>query len=170
MAQLPLADFSTEEASLEMNRLLIEAASTKKPTSDTIASTPAFAAAHTDYVRSVLTDPAEAVANYVFGEWYAPFEAAATYRATDKHVSVAIELSHPLSRGSVHITSAYPKKTGTNEGLRIDLGVLAHPLDLEVLARQLRFTEDPSAAQRPSRSTWNTPQGRNKRTTTLHVD
>ncbi|KAK7913785.1 GMC oxidoreductase [Apiospora marii] len=136
MAQLPLPEFHTEEGRQELDRLL-EAASTI-PT-----STPAFAAAHEAYVRSALTDPSgEAVGNYVFGEGYAPFDAPAAYRAPGKHVSVAVELSHPLSRGSVHLTSAAPEKAGTGEGVRVDLGVLAHPLDLEVLARQLRFTED----------------------------
>ncbi|KAK8121582.1 GMC oxidoreductase [Apiospora sp. TS-2023a] len=138
MAQLPLPEFHTEEGRKEVDRLL-EASSGKS------ASTPAFAAAHQAYVRSVLTnsDSGEAVGNYVFGEGYAPFDAPATYRAPGKYVSVAVELSHPLSRGSVHITSASsPEKTGTNEGVRIDMGFLTHPLDLEVLARQLRFTED----------------------------
>lgn len=136
MAQLPLPEFHTDEGRREVDRLLEEAAA--KP-----ISTPAFAAAHQAYVRSVLTDPSgEAVGNYVFGEGYAPFDAPAAYRAPGKHVSVAVELSHPLSRGSVHITSASAEKAGANEGVRVSMGFLTHPLDLEVLARQLRFTED----------------------------
>ncbi|KAK7986890.1 GMC oxidoreductase [Apiospora saccharicola] len=145
MAQLPLPEFHTEEGRKEVDRLL-GAASTSPTASHRSLSTPAFAAAHQAYVRSVLTDPSlpgEAVGNYVFGEGYAPFDAPATYRAPGKYVSVAVELSHPLSRGSVHITSASPpEKTGTNEGVRVEMGFLTHPLDLEVLARQLRFTED----------------------------
>jgi choline dehydrogenase-like flavoprotein len=106
-------------------------------------TTPAFAAAHETFVRSILTDPSEALGNYVFGSAYAPFDAPSpTYRAPGKHVSVAIELSHPLSRGSVHITNAAPEHASTNEGLRIDCHYFSHPLDLEVLARQVRFTED----------------------------
>ncbi|KAK6822488.1 GMC oxidoreductase [Apiospora arundinis] len=42
----------------------------------------------------------------------------------------------------VHIDSAAPDKAGTNESVRIDCGYLTHPLDLELLARQLRFMED----------------------------
>ncbi|KAI1779315.1 GMC oxidoreductase-domain-containing protein [Hypoxylon cercidicola] len=142
MAQLPLPEFHTEDGRKELDQLL----SALDPASDAHRSpqtTSAFAAAHETFVRSILTDPSEAVGNYIFGSAYAPFDAPSpTYRAPGKHVSVAIELSHPLSRGSVHITSAAPEKAGTNEGVSVDCRYLSHPLDLEVLARQVRFTED----------------------------
>ncbi|KAI2610574.1 GMC oxidoreductase [Hypoxylon sp. NC1633] len=139
MAQLPLPEFHSEDGRLELDQLLgaLTGASRSPPT------TPAFAAAHESFIRSILTDPSEAVTNYVFGSAFAPFDSPSpTYRAPGKHVSVAIELSHPLSRGSVHVTSAAPENTRTNEGLTIDPRYLSHPLDLEVLARQVRFTED----------------------------
>jgi choline dehydrogenase-like flavoprotein len=142
MAQLPLPEFHTGEGRKELDQLL----GTLDPDSYARGSpptTPAFAAAHETFVRSILTDPSEALGNYVFGSAYAPFDAPSlTYRAPGKHVSVAIELSHPLSRGSVHITSALPEYASTNEGLSIDARYFSHPLDLEVLARQVRFTED----------------------------
>lgn len=141
MAQLPLPEFHTAEGRKELDRLL----ATKDADSETrraTSTTPSFAAAHESYVRSILTDPSGAVGNYVFGPAYAPFEASdPSYRAPGKHVSVAIELSHPLSRGSVHITSA-SASSGTNDGVSVDPRYLSHPLDLEVLARQLRFAED----------------------------
>ncbi|KAI1392915.1 uncharacterized protein F4822DRAFT_441654 [Hypoxylon trugodes] len=89
--------------------------SAQKPASP--PTTSAFAVAHEAFVRTTLTTPSEAVGNY---------------------------LSHPLSRGSVHITSAAPENTNTNtnEGLSIDARYLSHPFDLEVLARQVRFMED----------------------------
>ena len=142
MAQLPLPEFHTEAGRKELDQLL----GALNPDLDARRSpptTPAFAAAHETFVRSILTDPSGALGNYVFGSAYAPFDAPSpTYRAPGKHVSVAIELSHPLSRGSVHITSAAPELASTNEGLSIDSRYLSHPLDLEVLARQVRFTED----------------------------
>ncbi|KAI4602864.1 hypothetical protein KJ359_008084 [Pestalotiopsis sp. 9143b] len=142
MAQLSLPEFHTAEGRKELDQLL----ATKDADLETRLATstaPAFAAAHESYVRSILTDPSEAVGNYVFGPAYAPFESADPhYRAPGKHVSVAIELSHPLSRGSVHITSASAFLAGTNDGLSVDPRYLSHPLDLEVLARQLRFAED----------------------------
>jgi hypothetical protein len=61
-------------------------------------------------VRSALTDASGIVGNYFFAPAYGPFEAPSpTYRAPRKHVLVTIELSQPLSRGSVHITSAAPE-------------------------------------------------------------
>lgn len=142
MAQLPLPDFSTNDGRKQLDHLL------KAPNPDTEVArspptTPEFAAAHESFVRSILTDPSEAIGNYVFGAGYAPFDAPSpTYRAPGKYVSVAIELSHPLSRGSVHISDATPEHTKTSEGVIVDPRYLSHPLDLEVLARQVRFTED----------------------------
>lgn len=142
MAQLPLPGFQTEDGRKELDQLfstlgLDVDAHRPSPT------TQAFAAAHEKFVRSILTSPSEAQGNYVFGPAYAPFEGPSpTYRAPGKHVSVAIELSHPLSRGSVHITSAAPEYAGSNQGLSVDARYLSHPMDLEVLARQVRFAED----------------------------
>lgn len=142
MAQLPLPEFHTPDGRNELDQLL----GTLDPEADARRSpptTPAFAAAHKAFVRSILRDPNEGLGNYIFGVAYAPFDAPSPdYRAPGKHVSVAIELSHPLSRGSVHITSAAPERASTNEGVSIDTRSLSHPLDLEVLARQVRFAED----------------------------
>ncbi|KAI0887876.1 GMC oxidoreductase [Annulohypoxylon maeteangense] len=142
MAQLPLPDLHTENGSKDLDKLL----GLLDPALDVSLSpqtTPAFATAHQAFIRSILTNPLEPVGNYVFGPAYAPFEAPSpTYRAPGKHVSIAIELSHPLSRGSVHITSSAPSHASTNEGLTIDPRYFSHPLDLEVLARQVQFTED----------------------------
>ncbi|XXG96498.1 hypothetical protein Hte_002781 [Hypoxylon texense] len=142
MAQLSLPEFHSEDGHKELNYLLA-ALDPALDASHSPPTTQAFAAAHEAFVRSILTNPSEALGNYVFGSAYAPFEASSpTYRAPGKHVSFAIELSHPLSRGSVHITSAAPKNAGTSEGLKIDSRYFSHPLDLEVLARQVRFMED----------------------------
>jgi len=138
MAQLPLPEFHTEAGRNELDELLrvVDLKSGE-------LTTPAFAAAHETFVRSILTNPSEAIGNYVFGSAYAPFDAPSpSYRAPGKHVSVAIELSNALSRGSVHITSAAPELASSNEGVNINCRYLSHPLDLEVLARQVRFTED----------------------------
>jgi choline dehydrogenase-like flavoprotein len=142
MAQLPLPEFHTEAGRKELDQLF----AALDPNSEAHRSpttTPAFAAAHEAFVRSILTDPSEAVGNYVFGSGYAPFDGPSPfYRAPGKHVSIAIELSHPLSRGSVHITSSSPEHVGNSEGLQINSRYFSHPLDIEVLARQVRFMED----------------------------
>jgi choline dehydrogenase-like flavoprotein len=140
MAQLPLPEFHTEAGRKELDQLL-DAPNSDSNSRRSPTTTPAFAAAHETFVRSILAS--EAIGNYVLGSAYAPFEASSpTYRAPGRHVSVAIELSNPLSRGSVHITSSIPELTSINEGVTVDCRYLSHPLDLEVLARQVRFTED----------------------------
>jgi len=149
MAQLPLPDFHTDEGRKELDQLLNAQASDSNG-SGAQPTTPAFAAAHEAFVRFTLTDPSEAVGNYVFGSAYAPFDAPSpTYRAPGKFVSVAVELSHPLSRGSVHITSASREHAATNEGVSINCRYLSHPLDIEVLARQVRFMEDVITSAKP---------------------
>ncbi|KAI0538359.1 hypothetical protein GGR58DRAFT_513064 [Xylaria digitata] len=117
MAQLPLPGFHTEDGRKGLDQLL-----------DTLGPD---------------SEPSEAVGNNVFSPAYVPFNARSpTYRSPSKFVLVAVELSHLLSCGSVDITSAKPEHTGTDEGVSIDCRYLSHPLDLGVLARQIRFTED----------------------------
>ncbi|KAI0388470.1 GMC oxidoreductase [Xylariaceae sp. FL0594] len=138
MAQLPLPDFHSDTERAELERLL-----NVSPSSD--VSTPAFAAVHKAFVQSVLTSPSEAVGNYVLGPAYAPFDSPGLdpkYRAPGKYIAIAVKLSHPLSRGSVHVTSSDASLAATNEGVKVDCRYLSHPLDIEVLARQLRFMED----------------------------
>ncbi|KAI9146707.1 GMC oxidoreductase [Paramyrothecium foliicola] len=142
MAQLPLPEFHTEEGRKELNELFSTLEADSKAQGSTPAA-PAYLAAHKNFVRSILTDPSDAVGNYVFGQAYAPFDAPSpTYRAPGKFILVAIELSHPLSRGSTHITSTDTACASTNEGVIVDCRYLSNPLDLEVLARQVRFVED----------------------------
>ncbi|KAI1115755.1 hypothetical protein F5Y14DRAFT_410178 [Nemania sp. NC0429] len=136
-AQLPLPELQTGEGRQKVDQLVVSQASPPAPT------TTAFADAHSEYVRSTLTSPSRAVGNYIFGPAYTPFEGPdPTYRAPGKYVSVVINLSHPLSRGHVHITSTAATVADKGEGVAIDPRYLSHPLDLEVLARQVRFAED----------------------------
>ncbi|KAH8161372.1 hypothetical protein CIB48_g6890 [Xylaria polymorpha] len=140
-AQLPLPELQTDEGRQKVDQLMAsEAASLPAPT------TAAFANAHRNYVRSTLTSPSRALGNYIFGPAYTSFEGPdPTYRAPGKYISVVVNLSHPLSRGHVHITSGSSAATADDrggEGVTIDPRYLSHPLDLEVLARQLRFAED----------------------------
>jgi choline dehydrogenase-like flavoprotein len=141
MAQLPLPEFHTTDGRKAFDQLF-ETLDTQAGNRGSAPTTPEFAAAHEAFVRSIIADPSEALGNYVFGSAYAPFDAPSpTYRAPGKHISVAIELSHPLSRGSVHITSSDAQNANTNDGIRIEARYLSHPLDIEVLARQVRFME-----------------------------
>ncbi|KAI1157897.1 hypothetical protein F5B18DRAFT_127886 [Nemania serpens] len=137
MAQLPLPELHTEEGHNRVDELIASKPSDSSPTTD------AFMAAHTEFVRSTLTNSSGALGNYILGLAYSPFEVAdPTYRAPGKHVSVVVNLSHPLSRGNAHITSANPDLADKGEGLTINPRYLSHPLDLEILARQVRFMEN----------------------------
>ncbi|OQO01177.1 hypothetical protein B0A48_13420 [Cryoendolithus antarcticus] len=57
-------------------------------------------------------------------------------------VSLLVCLEHPLSRGSVHITSSDPTAHP-----RIDVGYLKHPVDAKILAAGMKWME--KIAQRP---------------------
>lgn len=142
MAQLPLPEFHTENGYEQLDQLF-SAMNANLDARCPQPTTPAFAAAHENFVRSTIINPSEPLGSYVFGPGYAPFDGPSqTYRAPGKFVSVAIELSHPLSPGSAHVTSAAPGYAGSNQGVRIDARYLSHPLDLEVIGRQVRSTED----------------------------
>ncbi|KAI0007193.1 alcohol oxidase [Xylariaceae sp. FL0662B] len=132
-AQLPFPGIQTDKGQQDLDQLLqsldIEADLQRSPKTSTL-----FAAAKASFVRSILSSPTEASAHYVFGP-------AALDGSLGNHVTVAVMLSHPLSQGSVHITSASPEYLSSNGGLDIDPRYLSHPLDLEVLARHVQFAE-----------------------------
>jgi choline dehydrogenase-like flavoprotein len=125
-AHLPLPEFQTEEGHQDLQQLL-STLDSKDDAQGFSPSTKAFASAHADYVRSILTDTQQPLGHYVMGPAYVPFDDSPTYRAPGKWISVAIELAHPLSRGSVHITSASPEQAGSNEGVSVDPKYLSHP-------------------------------------------
>lgn len=54
----------------------------------------------------------------------------------ENFITLMAGLNHPLSRGSVHISSA-----AVGSPPRIDPGYLSHPLDVEMLARGIQFLE-----------------------------
>lgn len=132
-AQLPFPGIQTDEGKQDLNQLLqsLDIGDDLQQSPRTPAS---FAAANASVVRSILSSPTEASANYVFGP-------SALDGSPGNHITVAVMLSHPLSHGSVHITSASPEYLSGNGGLEIDPRYLSHPLDLEVLARHVQFTE-----------------------------
>lgn len=93
-------------------------------------------------LREMLKDPNEPTAQYVL----APFQLLprAGPNAKDifgmshpgNFISIVSLLSHPLSRGSVHLSSADPAVAPV-----IDSGILRHPADLELQARHSIWME-----------------------------
>lgn len=137
-AQLPFPEIETVVGREAVDTLIRDALSdsTKSPQDD-ITVTPAFAAAHADFVRSVMTSTTDAPIVYIAANTFVPFDADPTFRPPGRHFSVTSILAHPLSRGSVHITDA-----SANGGAEVDPRFLSHPLDAEVLARGLRYIEE----------------------------
>lgn len=140
-AQLPFPGIKSEEGRKEVDELLLKL-NIVKDAARCPPTTPAYVAAHESFVRSILRSPTEASVNLLMGPAYTPFEVSdPMYRAPGNHVTIAVMLSHPLSRGSVHITSSSPEHASGNGGLSINPRYLSHPLDIEVLARHIRFVE-----------------------------
>lgn len=146
VAQLPFPGIQTEEGKSDLERLLAEHMT--RPVDDK-TTTDAFAKAHEDFVTAVLSSPDEASACYLSFPGFAWFQPdglmAPPPMGPENYFSIALLLAHPLSRGSVHITSA---SAGADPSqVAIDSRHLTHPLDIEVLARHLRLLETITASE-----------------------
>jgi choline dehydrogenase-like flavoprotein len=112
-----------------------------------LTSEDGFAKSHESFVRSVLSSSTEATGVYIAipgfaastpDGWMAP-----TPPGEDSYFTLSILLAHPLSRGSVHITSP----SSDPSFLAIDPKYFDHPLDLEVMARHVQFAEKIAASE-----------------------
>ncbi|KUI68203.1 L-sorbose 1-dehydrogenase [Cytospora mali] len=141
-AQLPLPGLDTPEGKKELEDMLSKTGASGGGSS--------FAVAHEKFVQSILSSPSEASGYYILGPAYGAFNPDGTRAlppldgSEDNYITVVFVLAHPLSRGSVHVVS-----DGANKKLAIDPGYLSHPLDLEVMARHVRFIEQGLAATEP---------------------
>lgn len=153
-AQLPLPGLDTPEGREELEGLL-------GSTGAAAAGGSPFAVAHERFVRSILSSPSEASGYYIFGPAYGAFSPDGTGApppldgSEDSYVTVVLVLAHPLSRGSVHVVAG----AGAGRELAIDPGYLSHPLDMEVMARHVRFVEQGLAATEPL-AKWVKPDGK----------
>lgn len=128
-AHLPLPELHTDEGR-EVRQQLLDTLTPKDNAEPSSTTTEGFAQHHARFVLSVLTDPKQPLGTYVMGPAFVPFDASPDYRAPGKWISIVAELSHPMSCGSVHITSAAPEYAGSNEGVSIDPRYLSHPCEL----------------------------------------
>jgi choline dehydrogenase-like flavoprotein len=137
--QLPFPGIKTVEGRRDLEELL-ETVLDAEVSGD--KSTPAFDKAHKEFVRSMLSSPAEASGCYITLPGWAAFNPdgsmAPPPNGVQGYFSIALLSTHPLSRGSTHITSA---SSTSPDGVAVDPGYLSHPLDIEVFARNLRFLE-----------------------------
>ncbi|KAI0836063.1 putative GMC oxidoreductase [Hypoxylon sp. FL0890] len=112
-----------------------------KPHKD--GTTKSIAEAQESFVYSILTSPSEASGCYMTAPGFMSFAGDGTTvpppPGTSKFFTIAVHLAHPLSRGSVHITSTSSPESSS--GVLIDPKYFSHPLDLEILARHVQFIE-----------------------------
>ncbi|KAF9895293.1 hypothetical protein FE257_000197 [Aspergillus nanangensis] len=115
-------------------------------------------------LRKIMQDPTEPTSMYIL----APSQLLPRKGSTARDlfslahpgffISILSLLSHPFSRGSVHIQSADPRM-----GPRIDHGILRHPVDLELHARhniwmdKIAETEPMASLLKPGGTRLHTP-------------
>ncbi|KAI0968690.1 hypothetical protein F4678DRAFT_474418 [Xylaria arbuscula] len=119
-----------------------------------------FSPYHAAFVRSVLTNPNEGPGNlftYAACSNFIPEGAGADIiqkvATKGNFLTICAALLHPLSRGSTHINSSDPDDKPT-----IDPRYLEHPVDLDVLARYVRFIKQ--IAETEPLSQYIKPKGR----------
>ncbi|KAJ5083691.1 glucose-methanol-choline oxidoreductase-like protein [Penicillium angulare] len=139
-ALLPLADFAdSANGATELATVLSLVAPT---------SPDDFAIELTKYVTSVLQNPNEATGGYFTYPAQADLKGSGTESSSidaklpGKYITICVGLLHPLSRGSCHIISAKPEDPPA-----IDPRYLAHPADLEMLARHTRYIDSIAASE-----------------------
>ncbi|CDM36243.1 CAZyme family AA3 [Penicillium roqueforti] len=133
MAYLPLVDGTGVVPKEELDALL-----SKYLDND---STPASLQAQYSQIRSILLDRNENSTHYLFlpaqlnGK---PDQTTITDVLAKVHpenyISIMVLHNHPFSRGSVHIASGKSEDKPT-----YDPNLLSHPLDLEIMARQVQY-------------------------------
>lgn len=95
-----------------------------------------------DFIRKIILSPDETSAVLVFSP--SQFQASKGPKTTDmiaptepgSYVSLFVQLSHPFSRGRIHIQSP-----SAEHSPKICPNYLSHPLDLEIFARHLMQCE-----------------------------
>ncbi|CAG8955709.1 hypothetical protein HYFRA_00010975 [Hymenoscyphus fraxineus] len=129
-ALLPVVDFQSEEGKTTCDDVLKELL-------------PDISNSEHEFVRSVYSSADKSSGCYFvyaahgnFGADNSTAKAVTVNDETANFLTIACELSYPLSRGSVHIStsSAFDRPT-------IDPAYYSNPLDLEIQARHVRFFE-----------------------------
>jgi len=95
-----------------------------------------------ELLRTMLEDGDNSSAQYFLGPFqlnvldgYSPLKFLKPL-TPGNYISILVALSHPFSRGSVHINSSDPAQKPI-----LDPRYLSHPLDREILARHIQFLE-----------------------------
>ena len=146
-ALLPVSDFVSEQGREDLSRLLHSLEIDLTP--DTHSRT--FDKHHEAFVHSILTSSIEASGCYISFPGYSGFTPEGSFapppQNNENYFTIAVLLSYPLSRGSVHISSSSP-----STAVRLDPHYLSHPLDIEILARHVRYADSVISNAEPLRS------------------
>ncbi|CAG7918920.1 unnamed protein product [Penicillium olsonii] len=139
VAYLPLVD-RCKRASLEDRCHIINEYRNATTPDDSISR---GLEAQNEILSRVLCDDEEVAAEYIFLPLQLHTNPGTTSmaelfekKADGNYISILAMLSHPFSRGVVHIESPM-----IDDKPSFDPGYLSHPLDLEILARQTQFVE-----------------------------
>lgn len=145
MAHLPFPNIASDAGKRDLESILDKAL--QESGKGATKTTPAYEQALQSYVRSVLNSTNEASAFYITVPGWASYTPDGSWEpipaGTESYYSIPILLAHPLSRGSAHITKDAPG------GLAINPNYLAHPLDVEILARHVQYAESVLATTAP---------------------
>ncbi|KAI0391419.1 alcohol oxidase [Xylariaceae sp. FL0594] len=146
-AQMPMTDITDEYGMDDIRQLLKEATGKSSGPS---AATPEFQRAWDSYIGRSLTSDTESPGRFMFIPCFSPFDVAdPSYRAPGNHFTIVNMVSTPLPRGSVHINSSSLEHSDRNTGMTLDVSLSPSPLDVEVLARYVMYTEKTLAKLQP---------------------
>lgn len=134
VASLPVVEFLSEKGRSELDQLLDTCAR-----ASSIPESPQFQSSQHAIIRSILKSPNEGSIIIGLSNGQMHFNKALQkdiWGITDpgNFMSFLVALAHPFSRGTVHISSPSP-----SDPPAIDPRYLSHPMDVEILARHLRF-------------------------------
>lgn len=141
VASLPVVEFLTDEGKSELASLLKQHIN---PTAST--SSPSLSAQYT-MLRSMLESPSEGSVIIGMGASQMHFDQTLqkdiyAITAPENYITFLVALAQPFSRGSVHISSA-----SITDAPEIDPRYLTHPLDIEILARHLKYVPTIAATE-----------------------
>ncbi|KAJ5777587.1 Glucose-methanol-choline oxidoreductase [Penicillium odoratum] len=104
---------------------------------------PASLRAQYTHLRNILLNPEDASSHYLFLPAQLHINPGKTTltdvlekKLPENYISIMMLHNHPFSRGSVHIASA-----SSDDKPTYDPNLLSHPLDVELMARQMQFVD-----------------------------
>ncbi|KAF3766670.1 hypothetical protein M406DRAFT_53264 [Cryphonectria parasitica EP155] len=171
IALLPLPGIESEQGKQEILQILEKTVTLPGASAGDGKSRP-FLKEQEDFVHRILSSPHEPSGHYITFSGFAVVAAdgsiAGPPPGDERYYTIAPSLSHPLSRGSVHVSSASASSAPT-----IDPNYLSHPLDIEVLARHFQFAASRIASTEPLASHLTRKLGTSSDTTLddfIHLD